>query len=136
MRAQATASRAFASDYLSAYCFSTDIVGRAVYVMGDKVGTRYQVSTVDIDDINKMPAVGIIVSKQTSTTCIVQIGGVVRGLHAGLTPARPLLAQPSGLLGQSYVRPAAGQRWLQHMGVALSSTDVLLELQKPVGIRS
>ena len=60
------------SAYFSALCDSSDAVGQAVYIFGDKVGSLYQVRRVDITNRTKFPARGIIVEKYNGgSKCIV-----------------------------------------------------------------
>lgn len=106
-----------------------------MYIRADMVAGRYQVETVDIDDPTKMPAIGVIVSKSTATECIVQLAGIMRGVLSGLTPNAILFATTSGTLGESVpAAPLSGQRLVQQIAQAISSTDIMIKILGPIGI--
>jgi hypothetical protein len=115
-----------------ANCLLTDLVGDWVYVTGDKIGARYQVQKVDPTDVAKMPVAGVIVSKTSSTECVVQIGGIARGLYSGLTPGVLQLVGLDARPTESLARPAAGVRVRQVVAVTLSATDIAVLIQTPV----
>lgn len=106
-------------------CLVTDDVGTLVYVSGDSIGDRLQVTAVDVTDDTKVPAIGSIVEKPTATTCRVRRFGRAAGADlvsgkvcfAGVD-ARPTVTPPTPGLG-SFV-------WVQPVGVAIDSTTVLL----------
>jgi hypothetical protein len=115
-------------DTFDAYCYATDLVGDAVYIMGDRVGAYYQVTKVLIDDssIIKSCACGLIVQKTTATTCKVQTIGIVSGIYSGLTPGLSLFVQTNSRLSHVVPsEPSSGMRSIQSLAYALA-TDVLL----------
>lgn len=121
------ALRLFQRKRVDASCSVSDSLGACVYIYGDYVGDFYQVRTCDPLDIAKMPAVGIIVEKYTTTDCSVQLmGEIPSGLYAGLTPNSPLFV---GLDGQpthvSPLHPTGGTVYIHRIGEA-SSTSVPL----------
>lgn len=119
--------RLFARKTYPADCLTTDVVGDCVYITSDAVAGKYQVSKVDPSDGEKMPCAGVITSKPTVTTCIVQWLGEIQGIATGLTPRVPVLVGDSGQLSQNPPDPPSGEvRYVQTMGVALSSDVVLL----------
>ena len=118
----------------AAYCFSTDAVGDLVFIMGAKVGSRYQVTKIDVDDASKIPAVGILISKSSPTECEVQTGGVLKGVYSGLTPGKALFAGTDARPSHTYTRPTTGKRWVQMIATALSAADIVIEIQRPVGV--
>lgn len=109
------------SDYKLANCLVGDGVGSLVYITGDKVGAYYQVATIDPSDRGKMPAVGVIIHKLTSTSCVVQTGGDVDGVYSGLTPGELLFAGDGGGLDDEMPIPSGGPRYVQTVGVSLGS---------------
>lgn len=98
--------------YFEANCLSSDLVNNCVRVTGVSLGVP-NVTRVDPLLAPTMPAVGIIVQKPTSTTCLVQVSGqvtsfspVVAGVwyYVGLTafpvttpPALPAIPQVIGV---------------------------------------
>lgn len=100
-----------------ANCLASDDVGDLVYITGPVSGGRIQVSKVDIDDADKMPAYGIIISKATATECTVQLDGPLS--EAGLTPNALYFAGVDGkLLEGPPPRPVSGYRRFQVVGQA------------------
>jgi hypothetical protein len=120
-------------EFLSAFCFSTDAVGDAVYIMGDKVGDTFQVTKVDINNIATVPAIGIILLKESSTSCIVQTAGIMVGIYTGRTPHKP---QFIGLDAKLYetppAEPTSGRRAVQIVAQALSTSDLLIHPKSPI----
>ena len=108
---------------LSANCLSSDAVGDLVYVTGDQVMDRYQVTKADRTESAKVPSIGLLVEKESATECQVQTQGVVEGLFSGLTPGRTYFLGADGRPSLD-VTTVAGT-YVQRIGVALG-TDVLL----------
>lgn len=133
MRLQATAtSGSAANQYIPAFCFSTDAVGDFVYVMGDAVGNIYQVTKLDPTNESKMPFAGVIIEKSGPQDCIVQLTGVVQGAYSALTPGKLILAGLDAKPAETIDRPTTGVRIRQVVGIALSSTDMLIQPMVPV----
>lgn len=119
--------RFFARKTFEADCLVTDSAGDCVYVTADTVGGRYQISRCDPSDFNMMPSAGVITSKPTTTTCVVQWLGELQGVVSGFTPRLPVLVGETGQLSQTPPDPPTGEvRYVQTMGVALASDVVLL----------
>lgn len=70
-----------ASDVPGLTCLEGDVVGDWVYLSAAST-----VALADADDAAKIPALGVIVSKQSTTSCTVRVSGLVTGL-SGLTAA-------------------------------------------------
>jgi hypothetical protein len=133
MRLQTAPLSSSGDQLLEAFCFAADAVGHAVYLTGNKVGDKYQITRVDIDDITTMPSIGIILEKLSATTCIVQTGGIIRDIYTGLTPQKPLFVGANSML--THVAPAyptAGRRAQQMMGQALATTELFLHVKSPI----
>ena len=110
-----------------ATCQTSDLVGNCVHVAGPDTGGIYQVTTADPSDYSKMPAIGVIESKQSSTECLVRVLGEVLALYTSLTPGSTLFVGPGGLLSAAPPVPiTGGYAFVQGMGVSLSSTAILL----------
>ena len=123
------ALRLFQRKRIDAFCLSSDSVGRFVYISGDRVGKTYTVCTVDPLVRAKMPAIGLIIQKYTTTKCVVQLFGEVRGIFTGLTPGHYVFIGLSGELVSAPVDPPVG-RFLFHQmaGIAFASDVVFLYL--------
>jgi hypothetical protein len=134
MRLQTAPTSPTAQTLFLAFCFSTDAVGDAVYIMGDRVGERYQVTKVDIDNITHVPAIGVIIFKTSSTECVVQTQGILQGVYTGLTPQKPLFIGTDSRLTEIVTphKPTPGRRALQIMGQGIASTELLLDVKSPI----
>lgn len=118
---------------VSANCLAGDSVGNAVKVTGAPVGGLYQVSTVDVTDPSALLTAGVIISKDTPTTCAVQLTGVVSGVYAGLSEGRTYFVDLTG--APSLTPPIAapgGIAYVQPLGTALAADVLLLQPQPPV----
>ncbi|NNL47882.1 MAG: hypothetical protein HKO76_05910, partial [Acidimicrobiia bacterium] len=113
------------SEILPGNCLSGDAVGDFVYITGNKVAGRVQVTKADITNVSKMPAVGVIVSKDNPTTCDVQWSGEVLGVFTGLTAGRVHWVDTDGTPTASLPAPGA-DHYLQKVGVATSSDSMVL----------
>ena len=133
MRLQSTSgTTGQAAGLFLAVCAPTDPVGAAVYISGAPVGEKYKVSKVDIALSYTMPAVGVIAKKLTSTECIVQTSGILKGVFTGLTLNKAMWADVNALLTQTLPpAPVTGKLYIQQMGAALSSTDVIITVLQP-----
>jgi hypothetical protein len=104
-------------------CLAGDAVGAAVYVR----------DVFDPTDGAKMPAVGILVQKQSPTACIVLIRGFTP-LYGSLVPGEAYVvgtdAQPAKIGDPTY--PGAGGL-IQQIGVATDDDEMLIEPQDVVG---
>ena len=110
-----------------ANCLSSDSVEDVVYVTGDDVSGRIQVSKVDIDDGAKMPGIGVIVSKSSSTECKVRVGGELVMIGTPFSPGNIVFASLSATLDTSAPsRPGSGTRLIQRMGIALADNKLVI----------
>jgi hypothetical protein len=104
-------------------CQSTDVIGDWVYIKG--TGATVEVEECDPNDVTKMPAIGMITSKPTSTTAVVKLGGTLTGV-IGLSPGESYFADiPSGsqMTPTNPPTPGVGEYVIaQQVGVALSTT--------------
>ena len=120
------------NQYFKAICLATDLEGDFVYVMGNKVGAFYQVTKTDISTDAKVPAIGVIVRKQTSTFCTVQTTGLVRNLLTNLTPnATVFVGDDSRATETIPPRPLAGYKYIQIVGRSMSETEFILSPMVP-----
>lgn len=113
------------SEILPGNCLSGDSVGDFVYITGNKVAGRVQVTKADITNVLKVPAVGVIVHKDNPTTCDVQWSGEVLGVFTGLTAGRVHFVDTDGTATASL--PTSGVAYyVQKVGVATSSDSMIL----------
>lgn len=119
--------RGMAQVYMSAVCGASDAVGACVYLVSASGGTM-TVATADPSNPTKLPAIGIIAHKQSSTSCVIQpLGFMGEATLSGLTAGSLYVVGSDGQVakfgGSNY--PAAGST-VQNLGLALSTTTLLL----------
>jgi hypothetical protein len=110
-----------ASNVFSATCLATDLVGNFAYVTGP-----YAVTTVDISDSTKIPTIGVIISKSTPTTCVVQWHGEVSGLYVGLIPGKMYFVGSDGRPSATVPVIISGYGYIQKIGVGLNPSTLLV----------
>jgi hypothetical protein len=86
-------------------CEATDAVNDWVYIKDDLSGQRWVVEKADIYDRTKMPAIGVLIEKTTSTTGLVQVIGRYDGF-SGLDYTK--LTAWLGSSGIQYTLPTPG----------------------------
>lgn len=121
-----------------AYCDTSDAVGHAVYITGDKIGDYHQVTRVDIDDANPGKAIarGIISTKLASNICNVQTYGPVAGVLSGMTPGASLFVNLDSTLREGPPsRPPTGSRLWQNVAYATASNVLVVDIHRPVLVR-
>lgn len=117
----------FARKWVRANCLASDSIGDCVYITGDEVGDRYQVAKCDPKDELKMPSIGMIVEKESSTVCKVWWLGELDGLYTGLTHRKSLFVGVDGRLAEAPPDPdPSGYAFAQTMGTVTSSDRLLL----------
>ena len=113
------------ADYvLPAICTAAEHVGDCVYVSGPALNGIMQVAKASVVDPTRMPAVGIVLSKATTTDCAVMVFGV---FYPGflLTPsARYFVSASAGLVPAPI--PSSRPFIVQAMGQALDENRLLL----------
>ena len=110
-----------------ANCLATDAVGDCMYSRVAAVGGIYQVTKVDPNDQNKMPAIGIIILKSSDTDCIVQTSGVVEDVYGGMDIRKTLYVDTDGGLTQALSPALPGDRmFVQAMGMAIDDAALVL----------
>jgi len=109
------------------------VVGDLVYVAGSRVVDR-----VDITSFAKMPCIGCVSSKTSSTKCIVKMSGFIEGVYSGLTPQKMYFVGSDGRPAHPPPIPSLSPIFIQPIGVALDSTSLVLSpsmnLTKVIGV--
>jgi len=104
-------------------CLATDIVGDLVYV----TGASRAVTKADPTNSNKMPIVGCITSKSSSTDCIVQTNDLVPSVYSSLTPGKLHFVGIDGRPTAAVIPPGIGETLLvQAIGFAIDSNLLLM----------
>lgn len=135
MRLQASPINGSAKQVLPALCLVTDSVGDAIYVRGPCIGTYFQVTRLNIDDMAAVPSLGIIIQKIDSTHCLIQLRGLIDSIYTGLTPNQQLFVGTDGRLTHTIPpkpTPSTGKRCVQIMGYALDTALFYLDPRSPI----
>lgn len=106
--------------FVNAACQRTDRVGawvRAADATSAVVTTTSQLS---------YPAIGVIVSKTSDTTCVVQTYGLCGGVYSGLTPNLRLFVGPTGQAVPGSQLPS-GTAYVQPVGFSVRSDTVFVQ---------
>lgn len=115
-----SAYRLLVAKRIKAECLSSDAVGDCVYIRDAGIPDFYRVEKADPADVTKMPAVGIIIEKFSTTGCYVQVAGDL-STFSGLTPNGLVYV---GLDGRPTQEPHV--EYLQTLGYALDTDTVFL----------
>ena len=105
------------SDISGLTCLSGDAVGDWVYVSAAST-----VAKADADDTAKIPAIGVIVSKESTTSCTVRVSGLVTGASGLTAGATYYLSTTAGQM--TATAPAAPNA--VPVAVALSTTSYVV----------
>lgn len=110
-----------------AYAVDTGVaVGELVYVTGS-----FAADEADNSSISTGPAVGLVTSKPTTTTATVAFAGEVNVL-SGLTAGSDYFMGTAGSVILAGALPTASGSVVQKLGVAVTTTILLLNIQLPV----
>jgi len=121
------ANALFVRKVLSAQCAPADAIGNCVCITGPDIAGKYQVTTANPADVNKMPAWGVIKKKTSSTECKVQFVGEIKGMYALMIPQDVLFVGSDGKLSNIPPAPSVGgYAFVQAMGHVLSDDALLL----------
>lgn len=112
-------------------CLSADEVGDCVYIRDPKVADRYQVAACDISDVDKVPAAGIILEKQSSTTCTFMVFGKVTNMVSGLDPDNGRILYVGADAKLTQTRPAA-PLYAQPFALLLDDNEISINPDMPV----
>lgn len=108
--------------YFQAACAASDAVGDLVFINADSVAGTFQVGKVDPTNTAMMPAVGVIHSKATSTSCLVLAFGLAAA--TGVVPGQRYFVDTDGALTATPPLPTVGNYvMIQAVGVALDSAQ-------------
>ena len=102
-------------------CLSSDAPGDCVYVSGPAVSGTMQVAKADITTIAKMPAIGVLLSKDTATTGV----AILEGFYDVALPpgATRVWVGASGAL---VATPPTAPAFIESMGIAVDGGRALV----------
>ena len=113
----------------SGTCTTEDIVGNCVYEFSPVTSGLYDVRTANPTELAKA-AIGLIVSKDSDTTCLIQFFGEVEGVYGGLSIGNLWLDIDGTITNLIPIAPPSGV-FLQKIGNAVSTTRFILSPEKP-----
>jgi len=110
------------NDVRPAECTAAESVGDIVCIADDPPNGLDIVAKADPSDFNKMPGVGIIIRKSSSTRCVVQWRGETPNLFTGLSSGEVYFVGTNSQLAELPPAPAGAPLFTQFMGVATAPT--------------
>lgn len=110
-----------AADIRPADCTTAEAIGDFVCISGPQVSNRDQVAKADPADYDKLPAVGVIISKPTTTTCMVQWMGETPAIFSGLSAGEPYFLGADSKLAEVPPPPVSHDMFVQVVAVALAA---------------
>lgn len=102
------------------------VVGRLVYSTG-----ALSLGAADNVSVTTSPAIGIIIDKPVATTATIAFAGKIGGL-SGMTAGALQFLGTAGTLIEAGALPSSAGSVIQQVGIAVTSTILLLDLQIPV----
>jgi len=114
------------NDIRSADCTSAEAVGDFVRISGSQVSNRDQVRKADPADYSKLPAVGVVISKSTTTSCLVQWMGETPEIFSGLSAGNLYFLGTDSKIANTPPAPIGRDMFIQTVAVAVSSKKVYI----------
>lgn len=124
-----------AADIRSADCTTAEAIGDFVCISGPQVSNRDQVTKADPSDYDKLPAVGVIISKPSPTTCLVQWMGETPAIFSGLSAGEPYFLGADSRLAEVPPPPAMRDMFVQVVAIALSDDRVYVRPEGNLTLR-
>lgn len=109
-----------------AECTAAEAVGDFVCIADDPPNGLDVVAKADPSDFNKMPAVGVIISKSTPTECLVQWHGETPNIFSGLSSGEYYFVGADSKVSDVPPVPTTVPLFAQWMGVATAPTRLYL----------
>jgi len=115
----------------SARCTVAESVGDFVYILDEPLNGLDQVRKADPADYNKLPAVGVIISKQSSDFCRVQWDGETPPIFSGLSPGEIYFLGADSSIAERPPKPSApGEEFfVQTVAVATAEDKVYIQTE-------
>jgi hypothetical protein len=123
-------------DVRSADCTAGEAIGDFVYVSAAPVAGQDQVRVADPTDAAKVPAIGVIISKPTSTTCRVQWGGISPALFSGLNAGSVCFLDRDASPTETPPSPSGDNVYVQALGISFAADRVLIDPDLSMTLRN
>jgi hypothetical protein len=108
--------------YKEVACLSTDSVGEWMCTRDEMINGKLRVHRADPQDIDKMPAIGVLVSKSTPTVGIIQMYGLCE-VYSGLDLSQTVyfLGTDGRISDTQPIVGLGGYSFIQLLGTPVSS---------------
>lgn len=100
-----------------------------MYVVGDPIGGRDQVSTADPSDYDMLPAVGVVIDKLTATMCNVMWRGETPDIFTGLATGEIYFLGVDGMASSLPPDVVPGGMFVQVVGVATAPERMYIRIE-------
>ena len=131
----ATLKSLFSRDIREADCTVAEEIGHFVYVIGDPVSGRDQIRKSDPSNYDKMPAVGVLISKDTDTKCFVQWLGETPAIFTGLSTGEIYFLGADSNIAEVPPSPTPTGTFVQPIGVAVAPDRVYVRPEANLTLR-
>lgn len=125
-----------AVDVRAADCTVSEGVGDFVFIVGNPVGGRDQVRKADPSDYDRMPAVGVVILKPTTTSCLVQWLGETPPIFSGLSAGEIYFLGSDSKVAETPPLPSTSNMFVQTIGVAAASDRLYVKPESNLVRRS
>lgn len=111
-------------------CTSDEVVGNFVYLYSVDVDGIYNVRKASCDYIDKMPSIGVVIKKNSSTECFVQTSGVVRDVFSDLSFGKTYKIDNDGGITDLAPSPGVnGYSMVQFIGLSYDVDSLSLSIE-------
>ena len=110
-------------------CTSDELVGNFVYLHSIDGGGIYNVRRASCDYVDKMPSIGVIVKKNSSTECFVQTSAIVRDIFSDLSIGKTYKIDSDGGIVVPAPSPGInGYSMIQFIGLSYNNDSLSLSI--------
>ncbi len=131
----ATLKALFSRDIRQADCTVDEVIGDFVYVMGDPVADRDQVRKANPANYDKLPTVGVVISKSADDKCLVQWLGETPALFTGLSTGEIYFLGADSKIAEVPPAPVTVDMFVQPIGVAVAPDRVYIRPEANLTLR-
>jgi len=116
-------------DIRAAECTAAESVGDFVCIVDDPPNGVDLVGKADPGDFNKMPAVGVIISKSSPTDCRVQWMGETPNIFSGLSSGEVYYLGSDAKIAEVPPIPAVTKMFVQPVAIATAPTRAYIKAE-------
>jgi len=123
-------------DVRAAECTADEAVGDWVCIVDDPPNGHDLVGKADPADFNRMPAVGVIISKSIPTMCLVQWFGETPDIFTGLSSGETYFLGSNSKIAEVPPVPTITKMFVQPIAVATAPTRVYVKAETNLTLRT